>query len=93
MLIIFNSSKKDNSLYRIYNMGSDNPINLLDFINTLGKVSKIKFNLNLCNIKPGESKSTHADITKLKEDYGFTNNSNLEEGLRKFYKWYINYKT
>ena len=93
MLIIINSSKKDNSLYRIYNMGSDNPINLLDFINILGKVSKIKFNLNLCNIKPGESKSTHADITKLKEDYGFTNNSNLEEGLRKFYKWYINYKT
>jgi len=90
--IINNNPIKNKQLSRIYNIGSDNPINLIQFIELLEKKSKVKFKTILTDIKLGESKSTHANISKIKTDYNYKIKTSLDKGLENFCKWYLNYK-
>ncbi|MED3691858.1 NAD-dependent epimerase [Peribacillus butanolivorans] len=77
--------------YKIYNIGNNNPIKLMDFINTLenliGKKAKIEF----LPMQPGDVKETYADISDLHADVGFYPATTVEEGLTHFVNWYNKY--
>ncbi|WP_103652693.1 NAD-dependent epimerase [Bacillus thuringiensis] len=77
--------------YKIYNIGNNTPIKLMDFINTLenliGKKAKIEF----LPMQPGDVKETYADISDLQDDVGFYPSTTIEEGLTQFVNWYKNY--
>ncbi|MDD5371915.1 MAG: NAD-dependent epimerase [Sulfurimonas sp.] len=74
--------------YRIYNIGNNSPVQLLDFIKTLeislGKEAK----KNFMDMQDGDVVSTYADISALIDDFGYKPDTSLEVGVEKFVKWY-----
>ena len=77
--------------YRIYNIGSNRPIQLMEFITTLEKILGKKAIKNKLPLQAGDVPETFADISRLKNDYGFSPKTSIEEGVREFVTWYANY--
>ena len=87
--------------YRVYNIGNNNPENLLDFVKILGEelvaaqVLPADFDIEahskLVPMQPGDVPITYADVTPLERDFGFKPSTSLREGLRLFAKWYKEY--
>lgn len=83
--------------YKLYNIGSNHPISLMDFVNTLEQ-KLIKYGLidkvaekELLPMQPGDVYQTYADISDLERDFGFKPRTSLDEGLEAFVKWYKAY--
>ena len=84
--------------YAIYNIGNQNPENLLDFVNILqqelidaGVLPKnydFESHKKLVPMQPGDVPITYADTTPLEKDFGFKPSTPLRTGLRNFAKWY-----
>ena len=87
--------------YKIYNIGNNNPENLLDFVQILSeelvraKVLPSDFDFEahkkLVPMQPGDVPVTYADISDLEKDFGYKPSTSLKEGLRKFAEWYYEY--
>ena len=77
--------------YRLYNIGNNNPVSLLDFIKTieeqLGKTA-VK---NFLPMQPGDVPETRADINDLIKDVGYRPATPLAEGIKRFVGWYREY--
>ena len=84
--------------YRVYNIGNNNPENLLDFVEILSeellsagvlpKDYDFEAHKELVPMQPGDVPVTYADTTALEEDTGFKPSTPLREGLRRFAEWY-----
>lgn len=84
--------------YSVYNIGSNQPENLLDFVTILqeeliraGVLPKgydFDAHKELVSMQPGDVIETYADTSALERDFGFRPNTSLREGLRKFAEWY-----
>lgn len=84
--------------YRVYNIGNNNPENLLDFVDILQQelVSAgvlpedydFELHKKLVPMQAGDVPITYADTSALEEDFGFKPNTSLRDGLRTFSKWY-----
>jgi len=84
--------------YRIYNIGSNAPENLLDFVQILSEeliraeVLPADFDAEahkkLVPMQAGDVPVTYADVSALEKDFGFRPGTSLREGLRKFAEWY-----
>lgn len=84
--------------YKIYNIGNNQPENLLDFVTILqeelirAKVLPEDYNFEehkkLVPMQPGDVPITFADTSALECDFGFKPSTSLREGLRKFAEWY-----
>ena len=84
--------------YKVYNIGNNNPENLLDFVNILqeelirAKVLPEDYDFEahkeLVAMQPGDVPITYADTTPLERDFGFKPSTSLRDGLRKFAEWY-----
>ncbi|MGJ3253366.1 MAG: NAD-dependent epimerase [Elainellaceae cyanobacterium] len=77
--------------YRIYNIGNNQPIELLRFIEVLEDCLGIKAEKNLLPLQPGDVLETYADIDNLYDAVGFQPKTSIEDGLRKFVDWYCEY--
>lgn len=84
--------------YAVYNIGNNQPENLLDFVRILqeelirAKVLPESYDFEahkeLVPMQPGDVSVTYADTSQLERDFGFKPNTGLREGLRKFSEWY-----
>lgn len=74
--------------YRIYNIGNNNPVELMRFIETLEDALGMKAEKNLLPIQPGDVPATFADVDDLTQDVGFKPSTPIEEGIKKFIGWY-----
>lgn len=74
--------------YRIYNIGNNNPVNLLTFIETLEQCLGKTAIKNLLPLQPGDIPDTYADVSDLVGDLGYKPGTLLEDGIRKFVDWY-----
>jgi UDP-glucuronate 4-epimerase len=77
--------------YRIYNIGNNNPVELLHFIETLERCLGKTAVKNLLPIQPGDLPATFADVDDLICDVGFKPSTSAEEGLSAFVEWYRGY--
>jgi UDP-glucuronate 4-epimerase len=77
--------------YRLYNIGNNNPVELMRFIEVLEDCLKKKAKKNLLPMQPGDVPATYADIDDLTRDVGFKPLTTIEEGLKKFVQWYREY--
>jgi len=77
--------------YRIYNIGNNNPVGLLDFIDELEKCLGRKADKRLLPLQPGDVPATYADVDDLMADVGFRPQTPIAEGIRKFVAWYRDY--
>jgi UDP-glucuronate 4-epimerase len=77
--------------YKIYNIGNNNPVKLMEFIQLLEKLIGKNANIEFLPMQPGDVKETFADITNLQQDVGFYPSTTLETGLDQFVDWYKKY--
>ena len=77
--------------YSIFNIGNSKPVNLLDFIKVMERELGIKAKKELVPMQPGDVFKTYADTSKLKDHTGYIPQTDLEEGIRKFVRWYREY--
>ena len=77
--------------YAIYNIGAGQPVKLMDFIAELERALGREAVKRLMPMQPGDMPATHADTTAFARDFGFTPQTSLREGLRKFAEWYKEY--
>ena len=85
------ASANDGVPFRLYNIGSNAPTSLLDFVNTLEDVLGKKAIRNLLPMQPGDVPATHADISELVADTGFSPRFQLRDGLSAFADWFTTY--
>ena len=74
--------------YRIYNIGNNSPVQLLDFIETLEKAIGIEAKKNFLPMQDGDVVSTYADTNDLMKDFGYKPDTKLSDGIEQFVKWY-----
>jgi UDP-glucuronate 4-epimerase len=77
--------------WRLYNIGSNNPVNLLDYITELENALGKKAIKNLLPMQPGDVPDTYADVTDLIHDLGYQPSTSIEEGIKKFAQWYLEF--
>jgi UDP-glucuronate 4-epimerase len=77
--------------YRLYNIGSHNPVNLMHFIEVLEKCLECKAEKRLLPLQPGDVPDTYADVQTLIDDVGYSPCTSIEEGIASFVDWYRNY--
>ena len=77
--------------YRLYNIGSSQPIKLLDFISQIEMTLGREAQKELLPMQPGDVYHTYADISDLKRDFDWQPTTNLAEGIRKYVAWYEAY--
>tara|TARA_Y100000589_G_scaffold72501_1_gene65319 strand:+ start:35823 stop:36830 length:1008 start_codon:yes stop_codon:yes gene_type:complete len=77
--------------WRIYNIGSNNPIKLMDFINAIEKALGKKAVINYLPLQPGDVPATYANIDDLVNDFQYKTNTNIDDGINKFISWYKEY--
>ena len=77
--------------YRVYNIGNNNPVNLLAFIETLEKCLGKQAIKNLLPLQPGDVPDTYADVSDLVSDLGYKPGTSLETGIGNFVEWYRNF--
>lgn len=77
--------------YRIYNIGNNRPILLMDYVHALEKALGKKAKYNMLPMQAGDVSSTHADVTRLETELGYKPKVSVEEGVRRFVAWYHSY--
>lgn len=74
--------------YRIYNIGSNNPVELSRFIEIIEERTGKKAQKNLLPMQPGDVPATYADVDDLINDVGYKPATDVEEGIARFVDWY-----
>ena len=77
--------------YRIYNIGNNQPVELMRYIEVLENCLGKKAELELMPIQDGDVPSTFADVSRLVDNFGFKPKTTVEEGVSKFVEWYQSY--
>ena len=80
------SPEKSSAPYRIYNIGNNNPVKLMDFISAIENKLDIKIKKNLMKIQPGDVPETYADVKDLEADFNYKPNTSVEIGISEFYR-------
>lgn len=74
--------------YRIYNIGNNKPVQLMDYISAIEKELGKKAKLNMMPMQDGDVPSTYADVSKLEHDLGYRPEISVSEGVGLFVRWY-----
>ncbi len=77
--------------YRLYNIGSNNPIELLRYIELLEENLGMKAERNLLPLQPGDVPDTYANVNSLIEDVDYRPSTPIEVGISRFVDWYRDY--
>ncbi|MDM5270240.1 NAD-dependent epimerase [Bacillus wiedmannii] len=76
--------------YKVYNIGNNKPVKLLDFIQAIESAVGKEAVKEYYPMQPGDVYQTYADVSDLINDVGFKPDTSIYEGISKFVKWYIN---
>ncbi|MCK5894517.1 MAG: NAD-dependent epimerase [Endozoicomonadaceae bacterium] len=77
--------------WRIYNIGNNQPVELMDYISSLEKALDKKADINLCPLQPGDLPNTYANVDDLVEQFDYQPATPVEEGIARFIDWYREY--
>ena len=77
--------------WKIYNIGNNQPIKLLEYIDALEKTLAMKAEKKFLPLQPGDVPDTYADSNNLKNQIGYKPTTSVYEGVSKFVDWYKNY--
>jgi UDP-glucuronate 4-epimerase len=88
---VLDTTPRGESPYKLYNIGNQQPVELLDFIAVLERCLGKKAKRRLLPMQPGDVPATYADVDALARDVGFRPETPIEEGIRRFVNWYEDY--
>lgn len=77
--------------FRIYNIGNNSPVELLDYIKAIEKAVDKEAKKNMLPLQPGDVPATYANVDDLMNDVGFKPETSVEEGVQRFVDWYRDY--
>lgn len=77
--------------YKIYNIGNNNPVKLMDFIEALEKKLGKTAKKNMLPIQAGDVPSTYADVSDLIADLDYKPETTIQEGINNFVNWYVDF--
>ena len=77
--------------YKIYNIGNNNPVKLMDFVYAIEDAFGKKFQMNMMDIQPGDVPSTYADVDDLVRDFNYKPATSIQTGIEHFISWYKDY--
>jgi len=77
--------------YRLYNIGNQRPVELMQYIELLEQCLGRKSEKNLLPLQPGDVPDTWADVEDLVTDVGYRPETPVEEGIKRFVEWYAEY--
>ena len=77
--------------YRVYNIGNNEPVELMEFIETIEDAVGNKAEKNMLGMQDGDVVATYADIDALVDAVGFKPATPLKDGIQNFVDWYKNY--
>jgi len=77
--------------WRVYNIGNNNPVELLQFIKALEKKIGKSASLDLLPLQPGDVPNTYACVEDLIQDFDYKPDTSIESGISKFVDWYLEY--
>ena len=80
-----------NAPYRVFNIGNNDPVQLLDFIGAIEGAIGQKAEKKLLPMQDGDVKATYADTSLLNEWVGFSPSTPIQEGVNRFVTWYRDY--
>lgn len=82
---------KKGAIFKIYNIGNNQPEKLMDFISELEKNIGKEAKKEYLPMQPGDVYRTYADVTDLVNDFGFKPDTSMEMGMKKFTDWFMEY--
>jgi len=92
----FDNAKPDagssHAPYRLYNIGNNQPVQLMDYIEALEKAMGKTTEKELLPMQPGDVQKTYADVQDLINDFDYKPNTPLEKGISEFVSWFVKYK-
>ena len=74
--------------YKLYNIGNNSPVGLMDFIEAIEKTLDRKADMNMLPMQPGDVPATWADVNELVFDFGYAPSVSVQEGIQRFIQWY-----
>ncbi len=77
--------------WRIYNIGNNKPVQLMDYIDALEKTLRKKAKINFLSLQPGDVPDTYADTDNLNKKFNYKPSTSVIEGVSKFVEWYKDY--
>ena len=77
--------------YKIYNIGNNSPVNLMDFIEAIEDELGLKATMELQPLQPGDVPATYADVANLEKELGYKPATTIKEGIKHFINWYKKY--
>jgi UDP-glucuronate 4-epimerase len=77
--------------YRLYNIGNNNPVELMELISTIEQALGKKAEKRMMDIQPGDVPATYADVDALARDVGFAPTTPITTGVHNFVQWYRDY--
>jgi len=75
----------------IYNIGRGKPEKLMNYIKEIEKSLNKKAKINFKPLQAGDVEKTFADISKIKEDFGYSPKTDISTGIKKFVNWYLKF--
>jgi UDP-glucuronate 4-epimerase len=88
--IIFSNCNEDIP-YRLYNIGNSSPVKLMNFIESIEHCTQKKAKKEYLGMQPGDVVCTYADTKRLEHDFGYKPNIGIDEGISKFYDWFVDF--
>ncbi len=77
--------------YKVYNIGNNKPVELMDYIETIEKYLGKEAKKEYLPLQDGDVPVTYADVDDLMKDVGFKPDTSIDEGIGKFVEWYVKY--
>ena len=84
-------SGTSNAPWRIYNIGNNNPVKLMDYIGALEDSLSVKAQKEMLPLQPGDVPDTYADVDDLVEQFDYKPSMSVKQGVENFVKWYKAY--
>ena len=88
---LINKKSKNKIPHQIFNVGSDNPVKLKEFVKVIENYLNKKAKINYLSLQKGDVYKTHASIEKLKKMIKYSPKTSINQGIKQFVEWYFSY--
>lgn len=88
---VIDNPAKNTPPYKIYNIGNNNPVKLMDFITAIENKLNKKIKKNFLPLQAGDVPATYANVEDLYNDLGYKPETKVQDGVDKFIDWYIDF--
>ncbi|XP_042962722.1 UDP-glucuronate 4-epimerase 3-like [Carya illinoinensis] len=84
--------KRGPAQLRVFNLGNTSPVPVSDLVSILDRLLKVKVKRHIMKLpRNGDVQFTHANISLAERELGYKPSTDLQTGLKKFVRWYLNY--